>query len=137
MMMTRPPKLPSGSSSNNRSSWRPTLLHLLFAAAIFSIIVFTIQSSLFTGCLFIPTICSPNYYYGVVFLSSSFFRIEAIWKFYFKKKTNLFEFTLLRTDDIIFVAGDRGVNVINREEIRILSDFQSSLQQCVVGCRYF
>nr|GMD10853.1 sialyltransferase-like protein 1 [Ipomoea batatas] len=66
-----------GSSSNNRSSWRPTFLHLLFAAAIFSIIVFTIQSSLFTG--------------------------------------------------------NGGVNVINREEIRILSDFQSSLQQCVAN----
>lgn len=69
----RPPKL---SSSNNRSSCRPTLLHLLFAAAVFSIIVFTIQSS-FTGY--------------------------------------------------------RGLKNLNREEILILSDFQSNLQQCVAN----
>ncbi|CAH9072595.1 unnamed protein product [Cuscuta europaea] len=65
------------SSNNNRISWRPTLLHLLLAAAIFSILVFIIQSSIFTG--------------------------------------------------------QHRANTINPEDIRILSDFQSNLQQCVAN----
>lgn len=68
--MTRPYKSPS-------SAKKPALLlHLFCAAAIFSLIVFAIQSSLFTGT----------------------------------KKGE-----------------------INREEVRILSDFQSSVQQCVAN----
>ncbi|XP_059641137.1 sialyltransferase-like protein 1 isoform X1 [Cornus florida] len=58
------------------SAKRPALLHLLCAAAIFSLIVFAIQSSLFTG----------------------------------NQKLN-----------------------INRGEVRILSDFQSTVQQCVAS----
>ncbi|XP_057489329.1 sialyltransferase-like protein 1 isoform X1 [Actinidia eriantha] len=58
------------------SSKRPALLHLVGAAAIFSLIVFAIQSSLFTGTKKLDT---------------------------------------------------------NREEVRILSDFQAHVQQCVAN----
>uniref|UniRef100_A0A5B7ASK5 Sialyltransferase-like protein 1 n=1 Tax=Davidia involucrata TaxID=16924 RepID=A0A5B7ASK5_DAVIN len=72
-MMTRPLKASSSSANNTK---RPTLLHLVCAAALFSLIVFAIQSSFFTG--------NQRPY-------------------------------------------------INREEVRILSDFQSSVQQCVAN----
>jgi hypothetical protein len=37
------------SSSNNGNNRRPTLLHLVCAAVLFSLLVFAIQSSFFTG----------------------------------------------------------------------------------------
>ncbi|KAL7190156.1 hypothetical protein ACSBR2_022436 [Camellia fascicularis] len=71
--MTRPPYKASSSASSTK---RPAFLHLLCAAAIFYLLVFGIQSSLFTGT----------------------------------RKLG-----------------------INKEEILILSDFQSTVQQCVVS----
>ncbi|XP_059450210.1 sialyltransferase-like protein 1 [Corylus avellana] len=64
------------SSSNNGNNRRPTLLHLVCAAVIFSLLVFAIQSSFFTG----------------------------------DQKSDL-----------------------NREEVRVLSEFQSGIQQCVAN----
>ncbi|XP_027102118.1 sialyltransferase-like protein 1 isoform X1 [Coffea eugenioides] len=80
------PQLSSASTSaaNNLAliSRRPALLHLVCAAAVFSLIVFLIQSSFFTG---------GN-------------------------------------------QKQRAVNIHNNEEeFRILSDFQSSVQQCVAN----
>ncbi|XP_057982573.1 sialyltransferase-like protein 1 [Malania oleifera] len=65
------------SSSNNNSGRRPTILHLVCAAAIFSLLLFALQSSFFTG--------------------------------------------------------NEKVDVVRSEEVRILSDFQSSVQQCVAN----
>lgn len=40
---------------------RPTLLHLVCAAVLFSLLVFAIQSSLFTGCSHFLTLSTINY----------------------------------------------------------------------------
>ncbi|KAL3526218.1 hypothetical protein ACH5RR_014590 [Cinchona calisaya] len=84
-MTTRYLKAPfSSSSSANHNIRRPAaaLLHLVCAAAVFSLIVFLIQSSFFTGGKLKPTL----------------------------------------------------VNLHNKDdEIRILSDFQFSVQQCVAN----
>ncbi|KAM7509319.1 hypothetical protein LguiA_019772 [Lonicera macranthoides] len=71
--MTRPMK---ASSSSINTTKRPAILHLVFAACVFSITLFTIQSTFFTGNQKIDS---------------------------------------------------------NKEEIRILYDFQSSVQQCVAN----
>lgn len=74
--MSRPWKLPS-PPNNSLARRRPALLHLLSAAAIFSLVLFAVQSSLYTG--------------------------------------------------------NQRINHVNREQIQILSDFQSSVQQCVAN----
>ncbi|XP_023532009.1 sialyltransferase-like protein 1 [Cucurbita pepo subsp. pepo] len=66
------------ATSNNGSSRRLTLLHLVCAAALFSLVVFVIQSSFFAGY-------------------------------------------------------QQPLADLNKEEVRILSDFQSSIQQCVAN----
>ena len=91
------------ATSNNGSSRRLTLLHLVCAAALFSLVVFVIQSSFFAG-------------------SSSLISLYLRHQF-----LNIFAKILFKTSGYQQPLAD-----LNKEEVRILSDFQSSIQQCVV-----
>lgn len=61
------------ASSNNGASRRLTLLHLVCAAALFSFLVFVIQSSFFAGSSFFNSLCFPLPFISIIIFSHLFF----------------------------------------------------------------
>ena len=101
------------SSNNNK---RPLLLHLVCSAVLFSLFVFAIQSSFFTGFSFLS-----------FFLSLKFVTL------YTHTQISILSYSKLQC----VASGNQNQSDLNREEVRVLSEFQSSVQQCVVSINFF
>lgn len=117
----RPPPQKAGLNSNKR----PTVLYLVCAAAFFSLLVFGIQSSLFARTK--PESESesesesPS---GATASSASLISFHYSYLLLPALFINFYRMYPVKLD------------VNTQQDIRTLSEFQSTVQQCVVSCKF-
>lgn len=104
----------SSSISSNHKARSPTVLYLICVVVFFSLLVFGIQSSIFSS---------------TTSTSTGFFRSTlSILNFLFKYANNKYELCVY-----LIQSGIQRLDINAQQDVRTLNQFQSSVQQCVVS----